>query len=330
MSTVDQLFKNVMQVKPEVGKKITIVGSGAVGTATAFAILVQDVCNEVVIISRNEDIVKGETLDMQHGSFYLKNKKIFGGSDLSLSAKSNLIIFAAGSRKIEGESQLDLVKKNVDILKVLIPRLVHYSPDAVLLVVSTPCDILAYVAWKMSGLPKSRVIGSGTCLDTSRFRMSLANKFGVSPSTLGGWIIGEHGESSIPVWSTVNIAGVKLQELKPSIEIIKDSNLSKVHEDVSKADFQVFQLKGYTSWGIGLALADLASSILNSSNDVKTVSTMVKGLYGITKEVFLSVPCKLNSAGIESIVNIKLSDEERKNLHASANVIDEIQKGISF
>lgn len=331
MSSIDQLFKNVMQVKPDIRSKITIVGSGKVGTATAFAILLQDICDEVAIISRNEDIANGETLDLQHGSYYLKNKKISGGSDLSLSSKSNLIIFTAGARKKEGESQLDLAQKNVEILKVLIPRLVHYSPDAVLLVVTTPCDILAYVAWKMSGLPKNRVIASGTCLDSARLRNLLAQKFNVSSSVVDGWIIGEHGESSIPHWSTVSIAGVKLRELNLSAGLENDAEKWQgVHQEVVKADFEVFQLKGCTSWGIGLTLADLASSILKSTGDVKAVSTMVKGLYGITKEVFLSLPCKLNSTGITSIVNIKLTDEERKQLLSSANVIDEIQKGISF
>lgn len=149
MSAKDQLFKNVMQLKSETRNKVSIIGSGSVGMAIAFSILQREISNNVVIISRNSEKVSGEILDLKQGALFLKNASIIGGSDMSLSAGSQLIIFTAGARQSEGESRFDLVQKNVDVLKALIPKLVHLSPDAVLLMVSSPCDILTYVAWKL-------------------------------------------------------------------------------------------------------------------------------------------------------------------------------------
>lgn len=331
MSAKDQLFKNVMQSREETRKKVTIIGSGNVGMATAFSILERQISRNVVIISRNSEKVRGEIVDLQHGVFFLKDARITGGTELSLSAGSQLIIFTAGARQKEGESRFDLLQKNVDILRSLIPRLVHLSPDAILLIVSTPCDTLAYVTWKLSGLPKNRVIGTGTHLDSSRFRSLLAQKFGAPVPDTDGWIIGEHGKSCIPVWSGINIAGIKLHEVLPTIGQSNDSeNLSKLHEEVVNTASEVNRLKGYSSWGIGLSCADIARVILGTSSEVKTVSTMVKGLYGINKEAFLSLPCVLSRDGISSIVNIKLSESERSKIHSSANLMDEIQKGVSF
>lgn len=304
MSVKDQLFQNVTQSASERRNKITIVGSGQVATATAFTILSQRISNDVVIISRNEGKVQGELMDLQHGLNFVNNAKISGGTDLNLSAGSKLIIFAAGARRNEGESRIDLVQRNVNVLKLLVPKLVHCSPDAVLLMVSSPCDILAYIAWKLSGL---------------------------APASVQGWIIGEHGESSVAVWSGVNIAGIKLRDINKSAGLEGDSeNWSQVYEEVTKIAAEVTKLKGFTSWAIALSCADIASAIINSTNEIKTVSTIAKGLYGITKEVFMSLPCTLNSNGISNVVNIKLDADDKKQLRQSANLMDEIQKGISF
>lgn len=275
--------------------------------------------------------MKGEMMDLQHGSNFLKNAKITAGKDLKVSAGSRLIIITAGVRQKEGESRLDLVQRNTDILKGLVPKLVEYSPDTTLLIVSNPCDILTYVAWKLSGLPKNRVIGSGTNLDSSRFRFLLAQRLNVASTSMHGWIIGEHGDSSVPVWSGVNIAGIRLREINPSAGLEGDTeNWTECHKEVVSAAYEVIKLKGYTSWAIGLSCADLASAIFGNSNAVKAVSTLVKGIHGIDKEVFLSLPCVLNSNGITSIVKQKLSEDELKKLHASASLMDEVQKGIKF
>jgi L-lactate dehydrogenase len=278
-----------------------------------------------------EDKLKGEMLDLQHGSNFLKNAKITASTDLAVSAGSRLVIVTAGARQKEGETRLDLVQRNTDIYKGLIPKLVQHSPDAIFLIVSNPCDILTYVAWKLSGLPKNRVIGSGTNLDSSRFRFLLAQRLNVAPTSVHGWIIGEHGDSSVPVWSGVNVAGVRLREINPHAGEANDSEeWGKLHKSVVDAAYEVIKLKGYTSWAIGLSCADLASAIFRNTNAVKAVSTLVEGIHGIDKEVFLSVPCVLNSQGVTSIVKQKLTDEEVQKLQASANLMDTVQKGITF
>lgn len=202
-----------------------------------------------------------------------------------------------GVRQKEGESRLDLVQRNTDVLKHIVPKLVQYSPDTILLVVSNPVDILTYVAWKLSGLPKHRVIGSGTNLDTSRFRFLISQKLGVAPSSVHGWIIGEHGDSSgrlliisdpcqvliarhllsVAIWSSVNVAGVRLREINAAVGTENDpENWKDIHKQVIMSAYDVIKLKGYTSWAIGLSVASLASSILRNSNNVHAVSTNVK------------------------------------------------------
>lgn len=278
-----------------------------------------------------ENKLMGEMLDLQHGSNFLKNAKISASTDLAVSAGSRLVIVTAGARQKEGETRLDLVQRNTDIFKGLIPKLVQHSPDAIFLIVSNPCDILTYVAWKLSGLPKNRVIGSGTNLDSSRFRFLLAQRLNVAPTSVHGWIIGEHGDSSVPVWSGVNVAGVRLREINPNAGEANDAEeWGKLHKQVVDAAYEVIKLKGYTSWAIGLSCADLASAIFRNTNAVKAVSTLVQGVHGVDKEVFLSVPCVLNSQGVTSIVQQKLTSEEIEKLQASANLMDSVQKGISF
>lgn len=333
MATIkDAMFQAVADdIEPKANNKVTVVGIGAVGMAAAFSILAQNVSSDVALIDMFENKLKGEMMDLQHGSNFLKNAKISASTDLSVSAGSRLIIVTAGVRQKEGESRLDLVQRNADIMKGLIPKLVEYSPDTTFLIVSNPCDILTYVAWKLSGLPKHRVIGSGTNLDSSRFRFLLAQRLNVAPTSMHGWIIGEHGDSSVPVWSGVNIAGIRLREINPNAGLDGDAeNWNECHKDVVNAAYEVIKLKGYTSWAIGLSCADIASALFRNSNAVKAVSTLVTGIHGIDKEVFLSLPCVLNANGVASIVKQKLSDDELAKLHASANLMDEVQRGIKF
>ena len=346
-----ELFhETAAEAEPKGNNKVTIVGIGAVGMAAAFSILAQvwlnfnifkkfssqvdffqNVSSEIALIDMFENKLKGEMMDLQHGSNFLKNAKISASTDLSVSAGSRLIIITAGVRQKEGESRLDLVQRNTDILKGMVPKLVEYSPNTTLLIVSNPCDILTYVAWKLSGLPQNRVIGSGTNLDSSRFRFLLAQRLNIAPTSMHGWIIGEHGDSSVPVWSGVNIASIRLREINPSAGLEEDQeNWSECHKEVVNAAHEVIKLKGYTSWAIGLSCADLASAIFRNTNAVKAVSTLVKGIHGIDKEVFLSLPCVLNGNGVTSIVKQKLSPDEVIKLQASANLMDEVQRGISF
>ncbi|XP_043083206.1 L-lactate dehydrogenase B-B chain-like [Puntigrus tetrazona] len=213
--------------------KVTVVGVGQVGMACAVSVLLRELADELALVDVVEDKLKGEMMDLQHGSLFLKTPKIVSGKDYSVTANSRIVVVTAGVRQQEGESRLNLVQRNVNIFKHIIPQIVRYSPNCILIVVSNPVDVLTYVTWKLSGLPKHRVIGSGTNLDSARFRYLMAERLGIHPSSFNGWILGEHGDSSVPVWSGVNVAGVSLQGLNPDMGTDKDKeDWKSVHKMV--------------------------------------------------------------------------------------------------
>ncbi|KAM9658319.1 L-lactate dehydrogenase C chain isoform 2-T2 [Trichechus inunguis] len=274
MSTVkEQLIENLI-AEDEISQcKITIVGIGAVGMACAISILLKDLADELALVDVVPDKLKGETMDLQHGSLFFTTSKIVSGQ----------------------------------------------------------VDILTYVVWKLSGLPVTRVIGSGCNLDSARFRYLVGEKLGVHPTSCHGWIIGEHGDSSVPLWSGVNVAGVALKNLNPNLGTDSDKEQWKnVHRQVVNSAYEIIKLKGYTSWAIGLSVADLAGSLLKNLRRVHPVSTMVKGLYGIKEEIFLSVPCVLGRNGVSDVVKVNLNPEEEALFKKSANTLWEVQKNLKF
>ncbi|XP_057183460.1 L-lactate dehydrogenase B-B chain isoform X3 [Triplophysa rosa] len=287
--------------------KVTVVGVGHVGMACAVSIVLRELADELALVDVMEDKLK----------------------DYSVSADSRIVVVTAGARLQEGESRLNLVQRNVNIFRHIIPQIVRYSPNCVLIVVSNPVDIMTYVTWKLSGLPKHRVIGSGTNLDSARFRYLMAERLGIHPSSFNGWILGEHGDSSVLVWSGTNVAGVRLQKLNPDIGKDTDrENWKETHKMVVDSAYEVIRLKGHTNWAIGLSVADLTESLMKNLNRVHPVSTMVKGMYGISNEVYLSLPCVLNSAGVSSVINTTLSDHEISQLKNSADALWDIQKDL--
>ncbi|XP_018413570.1 PREDICTED: L-lactate dehydrogenase B chain-like [Nanorana parkeri] len=329
-SVRENLFSSVAKEKTSAPKnKITIVGVGQVGMACAVSVLLKELPDVLALVDILEDKLEGEKLDLQHGSLFLKTPTIVAGKDYSVTADSKLVVVTGGVRQQEGESRLNLVQRNVNVFKFIIPQVVKYSPDATILVVSNPVDIMTYVTWKISGLPQHKVIGSGTNLDSARFRYIISQKLGISTSSCHGYVLGEHGDSSVPVWSGVNVAGVTLQSLNPEIGTDKDpENWKQVHKDVVASAYDVIRLKGYTNWAIGMSVADLAESILKNLNRVHPVSTMVKGLYGMEDEVFLSLPCVLNSQGLVEVVKQKLTEDEKAQLQKSAATLWGIQKDL--
>jgi len=332
MSTKEKLITHVMKEEP-IGcrNKVTVVGVGMVGMASAVSVLLKDLCDELALIDVMEDKLKGEALDLQHGSLFLKTHKIVADKDYSCTANSKVVVVTAGARQQEGESRLNLVQRNVNIFKFIIPQIVKYSPNAILLVVSNPVDILTYVAWKLSGFPRHRVIGSGTNLDSARFRHIMGEKLHLHPSSCHGWIVGEHGDSSVPVWSGVNVAGVPLQALNPKMGADDDSeNWKAVHKEVVDGAYEVIRLKGYTSWAIGMSVADLVESMLKNLHKVHPVSTLVQGMHGVKDEVFLSVPCVLGNSGLTDVIHMKLKAEEEAQLVKSADTLWGVQKELTL
>ncbi|XP_021021939.1 L-lactate dehydrogenase A chain-like [Mus caroli] len=311
----DQLIVNLLKEEQAPQNKITVVGVGAVGMACAISILMKDLADELALVDVMEDKLKGEMMDLQHGSLFLKTPKIVSSKDYCVTANSKLVIITAGARQQEGESRLNLVQRNVNIFKFIIPNIVKYSPHCKLLIVSN----------------QNRVIGSGCNLDSARFRYLMGERLGVHAMSCHGWVLGEHGDSSVPVWSGVNVAGVSLKSLNPELGTDADKEQWKeVHKQVVDSAYEVIKLKGYTSWAIGLSVADLAESIMKNLRRVHPISTMIKGLYGINDDVFLSVPCILGQNGISDVVKVTLTPEEEARLKKSADTLWGIQKELQF
>ncbi|CAH2036119.1 unnamed protein product, partial [Iphiclides podalirius] len=331
MGTVEKLFQPIHQKTDDTGSKVTVVGAGQVGMAAVFSMLTQGVTNNIALVDLMQDKLRGEMMDLQHGCQFMSNAKVQASTDYAITAGSRVCVVTAGVRQREGESRLDLVQRNTDVLKNIIPQLVKYSPEAVFIIASNPVDILTYVTWRISGLPKHRVIGSGTNLDSARFRYLLSEKLGIAPTSCHGYIIGEHGDSSVPVWSGVNIAGVRLSDLNPQIGTEHDTeSWRQLHEMVVKSAYEIIRLKGYTSWAIGLSVAQLVRAILTNANSVHPVSTYLKGEHGIKEDVFLSLPCVLGHAGVTDVIRQPLTADERNQLQKSAHLMDKIQAGIKF
>ncbi|XP_046312556.2 L-lactate dehydrogenase A-like 6A [Marmota monax] len=332
MATVKgELFKNLAPEERVHHTKVSIIGSGSVGVACALSILLKGLSDELALVDVNEARLKGETMDLQQGSAFAKLPNIVCSRDYLVTANSSLVIITAGARQEKGETRLDLVQRNVAIFRLMISSIVQYSPRCKLIVVSNPVDILTYVSWKLSAFPKSRVIGSGCNLDTARFRFLIGQKLGIHSESCHGWVLGEHGDSSVPVWSGVNIAGVLLKDLNAAIGTGKDpEQWENVHKEVVNSAYEIIKMKGYTSWAIGLSVADLTESILKNLRRVHPVSTIIKGLYGINEEVFLSVPCVLGENGITDIIKIKMTPEEEACLKKSAKTLWGIQKELKL
>lgn len=333
MATVqEKLLERVFEEEGSLTvRKVTIVGVGQVGMACAYSIMQQGICREIALVDMLKDKLQGELLDMQHCQRFVKHVDIQASTDYAVTANSNLCIVTAGSRQKEGESRRDLVQRNVNIFKGIIPQLVKYSPNTILMIVSNPVDILTYVAWKISGLPRERVIGSGTNLDTARFHFLISEKLNVAPTNVHGWIIGEHGDASVAVWSGVNIAGVNLKDLNPGMGGKDDpEKWEDIHKKVINSAYEMIKLKGYTSWAIGLSVAQMTQTIIRNQKNVHAISTLVKGFHGIDEDVFLSLPSVLGSKGVMYVIKQTLDENEVKQLQSCARTMHEIQKTLVF
>uniref|UniRef100_A0A8C7KJT4 L-lactate dehydrogenase n=1 Tax=Oncorhynchus kisutch TaxID=8019 RepID=A0A8C7KJT4_ONCKI len=299
-SILQKLITPLFSGTPEPARnKVTVVGVGQVGMACAVSILLRELADELALVDVMEDKLKGEMMDLQHGSLFLKTPKIVASKDYSVTANSRIVVVTAGVRQQEGESRLNLVQRNVNIFKHIIPQIIKHSPKCIIIVVSNPVDVLTYVTWKLSGLPKHRVIGSGTNLDSARFRYLMAEKLGIHATSFNGWILGEHGDTSVPVWSGTNVAGVNLQTLNPDIGTDADQeNWKDTHKQVN--------LKGFFDDAVAR-----------------------QGMYGIDDEVYLSLPCVLNAGGVASVVNMTLTDDEIGQIKQSADTLWDIQKDLT-
>ncbi|WP_244834876.1 L-lactate dehydrogenase [Clostridium sp. BJN0001] len=302
-------------------RKISIIGAGFVGATTAYSLMQSGVATEICINDINMDRAMGEAMDLVHGTSFVKPVKIYAGS-LSETKDSDIVIITAGAAQKEGETRLDLIDKNYKIFKSFIPQVAKFSPNAVLLVLSNPCDVLAYITYKLSGFPKERVIGSGTVLDTSRLKYVIGKYFEVSDNNVHAYVLGEHGDSEVVSWSTATIAGQSFEECAKEFDLEWDDEIKRVIEqDVKDAAYEIISRKKATYFAVALATTRIAQALLRDENTILTVSTLLEGQYGIS-DVHLAIPTLLNSKGAVKIVNPPIkSPAELKKLRDSADVL---------
>lgn len=311
-------------------RKVSIIGAGFVGATTAYALMNSGVATEICIYDINMDKAMGEVMDLVHGTSFVKPVNIYAG-DISETKDSDIVIITAGAAQKPGETRLDLIEKNYNIFKGFIPQIAEASPNALLLVVSNPCDVLAYITYKLSGFPKERVIASGTVLDTSRLKYVIGKYFNVNNNNVHAYVLGEHGDSEVVSWSTATIAGDTLENYCEKNNLEWDDDVKEViAKDVVKAAYEIISRKGATYFAIGLATTRIVEAILRDENTILTISALMEGQYGID-DIYLAVPCVVNSTGVVRIVAPEIKDEkELAKLQESARVLKEnIQKVVN-
>ena len=304
-------------------KKVTIIGAGAVGSTTAFALLARNAASEVVLIDINTEKSLGEALDIKQATPFLDNCSIYAGSYRD-AVDSDVVILTSGVGRKPGQSRLELVQTNVQIIRSIAQEIVKYAPDALYLLVANPVDILTYAFLKYTGLPKNQVFGTGTVLDTIRLRTRLAEIYNVNKQQVHANVLGEHGDTSFVAWSTATIAGVPLDEYRDSIAVSYGLNTEYERDDVEtyvrKSGGKIIARKGCTVYGIGMSATHIVKVLSGSAETALTVSSLHDGEYGI-RDVCLSSLSLLDSRGIKSIITQKLADDELQKLHASAEAL---------
>jgi L-lactate dehydrogenase len=303
--------------------RVAVVGAGNVGASFAYALLLSGLTSEIVLIDPNRTRAEGEAMDLNHSVPFAHPTRIWAG-DHADCAGAAVTVLTAGTAQKPGETRLDLVKRNASIFGQIVPEVARHNPDGLLVVASNPVDVLTYAAWKLSGLPAQRVIGSGTILDTARFRYLLSQHFGVDSRSVHAYIIGEHGDSEVPVWSLANIAGMRLREYCAAHGMALDpAAMEAIFQQTRDAAYHIIERKGATYYAIGAGLVRLVEAILRDESTVLSVSSLVHNYYDIG-DVCLSLPSVVGRGGVERVLPLTLSPDEVHGLRHSASVLKTI------
>jgi L-lactate dehydrogenase len=305
-------------------RKVVIVGAGAVGSTFAYALAQKGLAEEIDLIDANHDFAEGQALDLAHGLPYYPSVQIRVGEKQDY-ADAQVIVITAGAKQAPGESRLALVKKNAAIVGSIVDEIVGQGSQAVILVATNPVDILTYVALKRSGWPKGRVIGSGTVLDSARFRYLLSQHCGVDVSNVHAYFLGEHGDSEFPAWSMTHIAGVAIDDYCPLCNKCQgwQAEREKITQAVKDSAYHIINYKGATYFAIGMALVRIVGTILQDQRSVLPVSTFLDGEYGLC-DVCLGVPCVVGQGGVRQIVEAPLLPDEEAALSKSASILQDV------
>lgn len=302
--------------------RIAIVGAGNVGATFAYALLQSGLAGEIVLIDANQTKAAGEAMDLNHAVPLTQPTRIWAGQYKD-TAGAAITVVTAGSAQKPGETRLDLVQRNYGIFQGIIPEIVQNNPDGLILVAANPVDILSYATWKISGLPSDRVIGSGTILDTARFRYLLSQYARVDPHSVHAYIIGEHGDSEVPAWSLANIAGMDLQDyFKANCRECDKDVFDRIFQATRDAAYQIIQRKGSTFYAIASGLLRICEAILRDQDTVISVSTLINGYLGVN-DVYLSLPCVVGRSGIKQVLQLPINEKEKEGFIQSAKVMRE-------
>ena len=304
-------------------RKAAMIGCGFVGSASAFALMQSGLFSELVLIDANHDKAEGEAMDIAHGLPFAGQMKIYAG-DYDDIVDAAVIIVTAGAAQKPGETRLDLVNKNVNIFKSIIPEIAKRNYKGILLIVANPVDILTYTAVKLSGLPENRVIGSGTVLDTARLKYALGEHLEVDSRSVHSFIIGEHGDSEIVAWSSTNVSGIPdndFCELRGHFN--HEEAMHRIADDVKNSAYDIIEKKGATYYGIAMSVKRICECIMRDEKSILPISSMMHGEYGIS-DICLSMPTVVGREGVETRVPIQLNEQEESALSASAEQLSKV------
>ncbi len=303
--------------------KIAIVGgAGAVGASAAYALMMSGLASEIVLVDVNQRRAEGEAMDLMQGSPFVQPVTVRAGTYEDC-RNAQIVVVTAGAAQKPGETRLDLVKKNTGIFHEMIPQIAQAAPEAILLIVSNPVDVLTHAALKFSGFPAGRVVGSGTVLDTARLRALIGQRLEVDPRSVHGYVIGEHGDSEVVVWSRTMVAGMPIHDFCEQRHSTCDADMQEdIANQVRRAAYEIIERKGATYYAIGLGVRHVVEAMLRDQNTILTVSTQMTGQFGIS-DICLSLPSIVDHGGVEGVLMPGLSDDELAALRRSADVLKE-------
>jgi L-lactate dehydrogenase len=300
--------------------RIVVIGVGAVGSTTAYTLLLRERMDELVLIDANQGKALGDALDMNHGLPFLGRAHVWAGTYEDCK-EADIIIITAGAAQRPGESRVDLLKRNVAIYESITSEVLKHNDHGILLIASNPVDIMSYFSLKKSGWPVHRVIGSGTLLDSARFRYLIGQKLNLDPRSVHAHIVGEHGDSELPLWSLANVAGSEI--------VLTEEDKNEIFTNTRDAAYQIIESKGATYYAIALALDRICTAILRNEGAVLNVSTLLQDYHGVS-DVYLGVPCIVDRTGVRQVMDISMTDEERLKLHASADKLKNLIASIEI
>jgi L-lactate dehydrogenase len=310
--------------------KIAIIGAGNVGRTFAFSLMISGLAREIVLIDKNALLANGECMDLNHGISFTHPTKIYT-ADFDGCVNADIVVITAGDNQNPGQSRTDLTKANVKIFREIIPAISKHIGNAILVVVTNPVDVLTYVTLKLSGLPSNRVIGSGTVLDTARLKYMIGEYCKVDSNNIHAYIIGEHGDTELPVWSNATIGGMPIATYCSDYAGLgnSDCELAEIFQKVKNAAYQIIQAKGATNYSIALTLVKITRSILRNENSILPVSTLITDYCDIS-DICISIPSVVNSKGVDQYLKLDLSAKEKELFRHSANTLKNILKTINL